>query len=54
MNRLTKHLPTITQAIGTSIVAVSLALVSIPLGVGFAGVAITIFGIAAERPAKGN
>ena len=32
-------------------VAVSLALVSVPLGLGFAGLAITAFGIAAERSA---
>ncbi len=44
-----KHLPTTLQAIGTSIVAVSLSLVSIPLGLGFAGAALVAFGIAAER-----
>ena len=44
-----KHLPTTLQVIGTSIVAVSLSIVSIPLGLGFAGVATVIFGIAAER-----
>ena len=44
-----KHLPSILQAIGTSIVAVSLSLVSVPLGLGFAGVALVAFGIAAER-----
>lgn len=44
-----KHLPTTLQVIGTSIVAVSLSIVSFPLGLGFAGVAIVIFGIAAER-----
>lgn len=47
-----KHLPTIVQATGTSIIAVSLALVSFPLGLGFAGVSLVAFGIAAERPAK--
>jgi hypothetical protein len=30
-------------------VAVSLSLVSVPLGLGFAGVALVAFGIAAER-----
>lgn len=44
-----KHLPLMLQAIGTTMVAVSLALVAIPLGIGFAGVALTAFGIAAER-----
>jgi hypothetical protein len=44
-----KHLPTTLQAIGTSMVAVSLSIVSFPLGLGFAGVAIVAFGIAAER-----
>jgi hypothetical protein len=44
-----KHLPTTLEAIGTSIVAVSLSFVSIPLGLGFAGLAMIAFGIAAER-----
>lgn len=44
-----KHLPITLQVIGTSMVAVSLALVSLPLGIGFAGVVLTAFGIAAER-----
>lgn len=44
-----KHLPITLQAIGTTMVAVSLLLVSVPLGIGFAGAAITAFGIAAER-----
>lgn len=44
-----KHLPTTLQAIGSSIVAMSLALVNIPLGLAFAGVAFIVFGIAAER-----
>lgn len=44
-----KHLPTTLQAIGTSIVAMSLAMISPPLGLGFAGVGLVIFGIAAER-----
>lgn len=44
-----KHLATTLQVIGTSIVTVSLALVYLPLGIGFAGVTLTAFGIAAER-----
>lgn len=44
-----KHLPLILQATGTSIVAMSISMFSIPLGVGFAGVALVVFGIAAER-----
>lgn len=44
-----QHLPTTLQAIGSSIVAVSLSLVNIPLGLGFAGVALVVFGVAAER-----
>jgi len=44
-----QHLPTILQSIGTIIVAMSLSLVSVPLGLGFAGVALVAFGIAAER-----
>jgi len=44
-----KHTPTILQAIGTIMVAMSLAIIAIPLGLGFAGVAVMAFGIAAER-----
>jgi hypothetical protein len=44
-----KHLAITLQVIGTSMVAVSLALVAIPLGIGFAGLSILAFGIAAER-----
>lgn len=44
-----KHLPTIVQVIGSTMVAVSLALVALPAGLGFAGVACIAFGIAAER-----
>ncbi|CAB5218891.1 hypothetical protein UFOVP227_8 [uncultured Caudovirales phage] len=44
-----KHLPTIVQAIGTTLVAMSLTLVAIPLGIAFAGSALVVFGIAAER-----
>lgn len=43
------HLATIIQIIGTTMVGVSLTLVSIPLGLGFAGLACIVFGIAAER-----
>ena len=44
-----KHLATTLQVIGTSMVAVSLLLVAVPLGLAFAGVATIAFGIAAER-----
>lgn len=44
-----KHLPTTIQVIGSTMVAVSLAIVAIPLGIGFAGIALIAFGIAAER-----
>ena len=44
-----QHLPTTLQAIGTIMVAMSLSIVSIPLGLGFAGVALVVFGVAAER-----
>lgn len=44
-----KHAPTIVQAAGTSIVAVSLFMLSVPLGLAFTGVALVAFGIAAER-----
>lgn len=44
-----KHLPTIIQAIGTSMVAMSLAIVHPALGLGFAGAALVAFGVAAER-----
>lgn len=44
-----KYLPTIIQASGTIIVSMSLALIAAPLGLGFAGVAVLAFGIAAER-----
>lgn len=39
----------ILQVIGTTMVAMSLAIVSIPLGLGFAGAAVILFGVAAER-----
>lgn len=44
-----KHLPTIVQAVGTIMVTMAIALVSLPLGLGFAGVALVVFGVAAER-----
>lgn len=44
-----KHLPTILQAVGTIIVTMAITIVSPPLGLGFGGVALVIFGIAAER-----
>lgn len=44
-----KHLGTILQVIGTIMVAMSLMSIAIPLGLGFAGVAAVVFGIAAER-----
>jgi hypothetical protein len=39
----------ILQAVGTILVIVSLSLIAIPLGIGFAGVSLVAFGIAAER-----
>jgi len=44
-----KQTPTIIQAIGTIMVAMSLSMIAIPLGLGFAGIALMAFGIAAER-----
>lgn len=43
------HLPTTLQAIGTIMVSMSLSIINIPLGLGFAGVALVVFGVAAER-----
>lgn len=40
---------TTLQAVGSSIVGVSLSLVALPLGLGFAGIALIAFGIATER-----
>ena len=37
------------QAIGTTLISVALFLVSVPLGIGFLGLALTAFGIALER-----
>jgi len=39
----------ILQAVGTILVVVSLSLIAIPLGIGFAGVSLVAFEIAAER-----
>ena len=44
-----KHTPTIIQAIGTIMVAMRLSMIAIPFGLGFAGIALMAFGIAAER-----
>jgi hypothetical protein len=44
-----KYLPTTLQALGTIMISVSLSIVSFPLGLGFAGLSIVAFGIAAER-----
>jgi hypothetical protein len=41
--------PLIVQAIGTTVVVVSLLLIAIPLGLAFAGLSLVAFGIAAER-----
>jgi hypothetical protein len=43
------NIPLIVQAVGTTLVVVSLLLIAIPLGIGFAGVSLVAFGIAAER-----
>lgn len=37
------------QIVGTTLVGVALFLVSVPIGVGFVGLALTAFGIALER-----
>lgn len=44
-----KHLGTTLQIIGTIMVSMSLMSIAIPLGLGFAGTAAIVFGIAAER-----
>ena len=41
--------PLIVQAVGTTLVVMSLLLIAIPLGVAFAGLSLIAFGIAAER-----
>jgi len=43
------NIPLIVQAVGTTLVVVSLSLIALPLGIGFAGVSLVAFGIAAER-----
>lgn len=45
MNRIALTL----QAVGSSLLVVALYLVAPPLGIGFAGVTLVAFGIAAER-----
>lgn len=44
-----KHRATIIEIVGTIMVGVSLAIVAIPLGLAFAGIACIAFGIASER-----
>lgn len=44
-----KHLPTILQALGTIMISMSLSIISFPVGLGFAGVSLVVFGLAAER-----
>lgn len=44
-----KHLATTLQIIGTSMVAMSLGFLHPAAGIGFAGLALVVFGIAAER-----
>lgn len=46
---MSKYLPTILQAIGTIMISMSLSIIAIPLGLGFAGVSLVAFGLAAER-----
>jgi hypothetical protein len=43
------HLPTILQALGTIMISMSLSIISFPVGLGFAGVSLIAFGLAAER-----
>jgi uncharacterized membrane protein len=43
------NIPLIVQAVGTTVLVVSLLLVAIPLGLAFAGLSLVAFGIAAER-----
>ena len=45
----TKRIALLLEAISSTMVAVSLALVAVPLGLGVAGAMLIIFGIAAER-----
>jgi hypothetical protein len=44
-----KHLATVLQAAGTTIITMSIAFLSIPVSMAFAGVALVVFGIAVER-----
>jgi hypothetical protein len=41
--------PLIVQAVGTTLIIMSLLLIAIPLGLAFAGLSLIAFGIAAER-----
>jgi hypothetical protein len=43
------NIPLIVQAVGTTLISMSLLLIAIPLGLAFAGVSLVAFGIAAER-----
>jgi uncharacterized membrane protein len=43
------NIPLIVQVVGTTLIAMSLLLVAIPLGLAFAGLSLVAFGIAAER-----
>lgn len=44
-----KHLATVLQVTGTTIIAMSVAFLSIPLALFFVGIALVAFGIAVER-----
>lgn len=44
-----KHLPTLLQAAGTTMVAIGVGLWSVPVALVVAGLIVTTFGIAAER-----
>lgn len=44
-----KHMATIIEVAGTTLLVMSLAMIAIPLGIGFAGISLIAFGIAAER-----
>jgi uncharacterized membrane protein len=44
-----KHLATVLQVVGTTIITMSVAFLSIPVALFFAGIAMVAFGIAVER-----
>jgi hypothetical protein len=44
-----KHLATVLQVAGTTIITMSIAFLSIPVSLAFGGVALVLFGIAIER-----